>query len=326
MAINWKKGKEIAWQKLKHAFNIIMPAIASIFLSLVPFFFFYKYIPPIYVPFTTEQRIDHFLIFLIIFLVVFFLLRKIRKILYISIALGFLTLAITHVANIYRFGDLYHNYKTFLFNLREGAIRFQFEKYEPSDFDNEEPFRAAVNYKDSDVRDFAVNLAVMNFDEYEFRGNLRTAVQCFSVFKEIRSRWRYVYDPAGEDYWSRASETIKLLKSDGKFKGDCDDYSILMAACIRAIGGEVRLVRTSLKDDSGNEINHVYPEVKVGTEKDLEDINYLIKQVLFPKENKGEDIYFHVEENGDVWLNFDYNDYYPGGKYQSTKRIATLEI
>lgn len=326
MGFDRKKAFALVWDKLKHAVNIVMPAVASVFLSLVPFFFFYKYIPPIYVPFTSEQRIDHFLVFLIIFLVVFFLLRKIRKVLYVAIGAGIITLSITHFTDIYRFSDLYHNYKTFLFNLREGAIRFKFEKFEPSDFDNEEEFRFAINYRDSDVRDFAVNLAVMNFDDYEFRGNLRTTVQCFSIFKEVRTRWRYVYDPAGEDYWSRAGETIKLLKSDGKFKGDCDDYSILMAACVRAIGADVRLVRTSLTDEAGNEINHVYPEVKVGTEKDLEDINYLIKQVLFPKENKGEDIFYHVDDYGNVWLNFDYNDYYPGGKYQSTKRIATLEI
>lgn len=326
MGVEFKFNKAFIWKKLRFVFHVIALSIASFVLSLVPFFFLYKYIPAMYVPFTEEQRIDHFVVFFSIMFIVYYLLMKIRKLLYGLIAAGFLTLTITHFSDSYRFTDLYYNYKTFLFNLREGAVRFVFEKYEPETFTYAKDFRAAIDYRNPSVREFAVNIAVRNFDDYNFRGSLRMNVQSFSIFKEVRNRWRYVFDPNGEDYWARASETIRLLKSDGKFKGDCDDYSILMAACIKAIGGEVRLVRTKLKDDNGIELNHVYPEVKVGTEKDLEDINYMIKQVLFPNENKGEPIYYHIDHNGDVWLNFDYNDYYPGGKYQSNIRVATLEI
>lgn len=326
MAEESKFNKAYLWKKARLVFHMITLTIASFVLSLVPFFFLYKYIPAMYVPFTDEQRIDHFVVFFSIMFVIYYLLMKIRKVLYILIATGFLTLTVTHFMDVYRYTDLFYNYKTFLFNLREGAIRFVFEKYEPEDFAYADDFRAAIDYRNPSVRTFAVNIAVRNFDDLNFRGNLRLNVQCFSIFKEVRGRWRYVFDPNGEDYWSKASETIQLLKSDGKFKGDCDDYSILMAACVKAIGGKVRLVRTKLRDDNGNELNHVYPEVYVGSEKDLEDINYMIKQVLFPDENRGEPIYYHIDDYGGVWLNFDYNDYYPGGKYQSTIRVATLEI
>src|SRR5690606_22836676 len=139
-----------------------------------------------YVPFTDEQRIDHFVVFFSIMFVIYYLLMKIRKVLYILIAAGFLTLTVTHFSDVYRYSDLFYNYKTFLFNLREGAIRFVFEKYEPEDFAYADDFRAAIDYRNPNVRTFAVNIAVRNFDDLNFRGNLRLNVQCFSIFKEVR--------------------------------------------------------------------------------------------------------------------------------------------
>ena len=44
--------------------------------------------------------------------------------------------------------------------------------------------------------------------------------------------WVYVNDPAGTDYYAKASESLRLLR------GDCDDYAILMASLIESIGGD----------------------------------------------------------------------------------------
>ena len=95
-------------------------------------------------------------------------------------------------------------------------------------------------------------------------------IQFFSVFKEVKRRWVYVFDPSGEDYYSQASETIGHLAFNDLFKGDCDDYSIMIASCIRAIGGEVQLVRTTTIRADGTSIGHLYPEVKIGDKKDLD--------------------------------------------------------
>ena len=148
----------------------------------------------------------------------------------------------------------------------------------------------------------------------------------FSVFKEVYGQWKYVYDPANEDYYSKASETLSQLAYDEYFKGDCDDYSIMMAACIKAIGGEVRLVRTTVKKSNGDEIGHLYPEVKFGNTEDLETVVYLIKNIYFINETKGFPIHYFQDSKGFIWLNFDYNDAYPGGKYQSEIRESEIVI
>ena len=68
------------------------------------------------------------------------------------------------------------------------------------------------------------------------------------------------------------------------FSGDCDDHAILMAACIRAIGGTPRLIHTG---------GHIYPEMLIGNKADLELAILLIKDNLFVKESEGKQIHYH---------------------------------
>ena len=99
----------------------------------------------------------------------------------------------------------------------------------------------------------------------------------------------------------------------------------MMAAAIKSIGGEVRLVRTSLVQN-GQTIGHMYPEVKIGDEKDLEMVVYLLKNVFFVEEAKGKSIFYYEDSKGFIWLNFDYTDNYPGGKYMSPIRESEIII
>ena len=78
-----------------------------------------------------------------------------------------------------------------------------------------------------------------------------------------------------------------------------------MAACIRAIGGEARLVRTT---------GHIYPEMRIGDAKAMERARYLIRRVLFPETAKHATLFYHVDANGDRWINMDYTRQYPGGE------------
>ena len=301
--------------------------LIAILLTLPLFIVIYNHMPPLYLPFTDKVRVDHIITFSFVFICVYYLARRIRYWLYFIFATAVFTMTITSLMGKYTFFHLYHDYSAFLYSLNKSAIQFTFTSEEnPEDnvFANASKFRDAIDYTNESVRNYAASIAVMNFEKYTTNSN-RRVIQFFSVFKEIRKRWRYVYDPIGTDYFAKASETIRQLKVDGKFKGDCDDYTILMAACIKAIGGDVKLVRTTIHTSTGA-IGHIYPEVLVGNLKDLENVNYLIKQVLFPAENRDEPIYYHVDEENMVWLNFDYNDYYPGGKYQSTIRKAVLRI
>jgi len=305
----------------------LIPLIVIVLLMVFPLFIIiYNHVPPFHFP-GTDLRIDHVLTFIIVFLSVYYLARRIRHMLFLCFATGIFTMIVLSFIGRYSFGEVIKDYRSFLYSINQSAIRFEFEEeVDPDDmiFPKAGEFRNAVDYKNPLVRNYAAEIAVMHFERYATGNNLRV-VQFFSIFKEIRKRWRYVFDPVDGDYFAKASETVMQLRSDGKFKGDCDDYSILMGACIKAVGGEVRLVRTQV-DVGGMSMGHVYPEVLVGNQKDLENINYLVKEVLFVKESEGKPLFYHVDVNHKVWLNFDYNDHYPGGKYQSTIRIAELRI
>jgi hypothetical protein len=137
------------------------------------------------------------------------------------------------------------------------------------------------------------------------------------VFKEINSNWVYVEDPEGEEYFAKPEETIQLFAIDGKFGGDCDDHAILMAASLKYIGAKVRLVRTP---------THIYPELKVGDKRELDRMVQLIRSELFINESYGNSIFYHTDPAGDIWLNFDYTNGYPGGKFLDDKIIGILEV
>lgn len=318
----WKWLKKL--DVLGEVQNNILLGFFALILSLPPFFVLYHYTPAFELPIGNGLRIDHIVLFTAIFLLIFWLLKKFRLIFYGVIFLGLIAITFSGIFGGYNIFTLYRDYQAFVHSLQEGAVKIDFlERKE--EFNNAERIQAAIDYKNPEVRKYAVNAASTHFQEYVDAAD-RTVIQSFSVFREVRKRWKYVHDPQFEEYYAKASETLELLDFDNSFKGDCDDYSILMAALVKSIGGKVRLVRTTVTQDDGRETGHIYPEVYVGDEKDLEMIAYLIREKLFEHEARNKSIYYYLGPNGDVWLNFDYNDYYPGGKYQSEIRDSEIEI
>lgn len=269
-------------------------------------------------------RVDHFITFLPLLSIIIYVVVKFRILIYFIGSAALIWLTIMALTGKYTFKDLSYDYSSMLYALQEGAVPINFLE-ENKDFTNEDRMKLAIDYKN--VRPFAAELATRNFRDYFDVAPGTQVVQSFSIFKEIQSRWVYVHDPQFEEYYASASETMSFFtKAEGLFPGDCDDYSIFMAACIKAIGGEVRLVRTRVTLESGEKIGHIYPEVKIGDMKSLESAIYLIKEKLFIEEAKDKEIFYHIDDNGDVWLNFDYNDNFPGGRYQSTIRISEYDV
>jgi hypothetical protein len=150
-----------------------------------------------------------------------------------------------------------------------------------------------------------------NFKDIDGYPNQRNLIQCFAVFKEINSRWNYVNDPKDREYIAKATESLQY------FSGDCDDHSILMVTCVKAIGGTSRLIHTG---------GHIYPELLIGNKNELETANYLIKKVLFAEESKNQTIHYHIDERGQIWLNLDYTAKYPGGPFMSEEILGVLEF
>lgn len=299
-------------------------AVITAILSIPLFIIVYGYVPELVLPFGDGIRIDHFLVFTVVFVVVYLLVKKLRIIVYGLIIIALAVLTYTNFTGTYGLKDLYHDYSTLLYSLQANHEQVNFEEWIDTKFPRGIELLEAVDYKKEQVRNLGANYAVANFQDYEYMHRHRKMIQYFSIFKEVRRRWNYVFDPHEEDYFSSVSETIGQLDFDDKFKGDCDDYSILIGGLIRSIGGEVRLVKTKVIMNDSTEIGHLYPEVKIGGSKDLEAATYIIKAELFHKESKGKAINYYKDTDGYIWLNFDYNDHYPGGKYLSYVRESVL--
>jgi len=304
---------------------LVLGAVSAV-LTLPLFIILYKFMPKI--QFNVGEsliKLDYIILFLVIFFLTYYLLKKFRNLVIGICVAGLVVITITNFSGIYTLGDLKADYYSFLFKLSGDSFEVDFIEGNGA-FKKEKELREAIDYTNPDLRNYATSAAVANFEDQMHLSPNRKWVQFFSVFKEVYGKWKYVFDPANEDYYSKASETLKQLDYDGFFKGDCDDYSIMMAACIKAIGGEVRLVRTTVDHSSGKQIGHLYPEVKVGTTDDLETVVYLIKNIYFPEESAGKPINYYQGGKGFIWLNFDYNDQYPGGKYQSEVRNSEIII
>jgi len=307
-----KQDREFEKNPIMILVNYIVAALAVLPLFII----FYQFVPPIILPIGEGVRVDHVLTFIILLVGILFLIRFFARTVYSLIGFGVILLTFNSVVGGYGFSDIYDDYETILFYMGSDSLNAPMKK-------NYQPFRNALQIKkaiDSDikkVRNYSVEIATKHFKKVKSSGDNRKLIQAFSIFKEVNDLWIYVNDPRGGEYYASASETIDQLKVDSSFKGDCDDHTILMSSCLRNIGCQSRLVRT---------VGHIYPELKIGTMADLEDAVYLIRYYFFEKESRGQNIYYHKDENNDVWLNFDYTSAYPGGEFMSEEIIGILNI
>lgn len=294
----------------KRAFSSFVLTIVSALITLPLFIIIYRYVPDIILPIGKGMRIDHVLTFMLIFTIIRILVHFIQYFLYAALAVMIIVMTVGQIAGKFGFTDMYHAYVGLITYVGANNVDLPFLDTTKTNIKNADTIRAAIDYDNPVVRDFAVAASARYFSKSRYDYRYEKIVRYFSIFK-VMSAWRYVDDPRGEDYYAKASESVKLMS------GDCDDYAILMAACIKATGGTVRLVRT---------VNHLYPEVRTGTMKDLPDIIGLIKRDLFIKESLGEKIYYRSDKWNNVWMNFDYTNIYPGGKFMSTEIIGMMEI
>ncbi|AWA30644.1 transglutaminase [Flavobacterium magnum] len=256
-------------------------------------------------------EIDRILLFIGIVVLLQLLLRLLRRIIIVCIAAYLIFLLFNSVFGSFGFWSVAEDYNAMLYNMSEDPNPQDIIIAKLLPFPNKSRILDAIDYDNPDVRNFALMATTKHFRNINKYKEYRTTVQCFAVFKEIKKRWNYVNDPRGREYIARASETVQ------HFSGDCDDHSILMAACIRAIGGVPRIISTDA---------HLYPEMLIGTQKDFEAINYIIKEVLFKEESKGKTVHYHIDEHGQIWLNLDYTATYPGGPFMSEEILGALTL
>ena len=254
-------------------------------------------------------HLDRVILFLVIIVLIQLLLRLVKTIIILIVFLYILTLLFGSVFGNYGFTRVFEDYRYMIYAMQDNPNPQDLIISKLLPFPNKSKIIAAVEYNNPKVRNFALAATAKHFKNEKKSGNLRVMIQCFAVFKEIRNNWNYVNDPKGSEYIAAATESLQ------HFSGDCDDHAILMAACIKAIGGTPRIIHTG---------GHLYPEMLIGSQKDLETATYYIKEVLFIKESQSQQIHYHIDERGQIWLNLDYTATYPGGKFMSEEILGAL--
>lgn len=291
--------------------HVVIVYLVALLLSLPLFIILYPYVPHLTLPFGNGVRVDHILMFAVIMVAFIVLVRKFQLVVYGVLIAGLVGLTFTSLIGSYGFSDMYRDYAELLGSLRASAVNTPLAARKLAPFHDAEKLQALVDDPTATVRKEAVRMATANFSEVAKANKEFTLIQSFSVFKEINSRWKYVSDVKGGEYFAPPAESIELMA------GDCDDHALLMASCIKAIGGVVRLVRTE---------GHVYPELLVGDEAQLERAGYLIRKVLFTKEVGDAPLYHHTDADGRHWLNLDYTRPYPGGELMNERIVGILEV
>lgn len=157
---------------------------------------------------------------------------------------------------------------------------------------------SAIEPDDHSVIDKAKELTA-GFGDRDFIQNV-----C-AIFDNIFRNWNYQRDPGGMEYFEKAGVSVYT------YTGDCDDYATLMISLIKSIGGDGRVVCVS---------GHAYPELYLGRNISDDEIQSIQDSINDYYESKGSRtraafLNYHTDPNGKVWLNLDYQDRYPGGRF-----------
>ena len=307
------KIKEINFQAFKQKFQVKKPwddviiFVLNILIAIPLFIILHQNLinPNWYL------NIDRVILFIAMVVIIQIILRFLRTIIIFCIVLYALVLAYGSTIGNYGFNNVYEDYNSIMYTMSDNPYPQDIIIAKLLPFPNKSKIINAIEYENSKIRNFAVMATTKHFKNIKGYSDYRTIIQCFAVFKEINSRWNYVSDPKAHDYIATATESLLY------FSGDCDDHSILMAASIRAIGGTPRLIHTK---------GHIYPEILIGSQADLEKVNFLIKNVLFPIESKDKKLFYHVDERGQIWMNLDYTAKYPGGPFMSEEILGALTL
>lgn len=295
----------------KHWLIVLSFILLAILFSVMFAAFSVQFIPPIFVG---NVQVDFFLLVILYFALLFFVYKKSKIV--------FLTFSALFAVVIFLLSSLQIGWSssTIVANAT-GNIAFLFGKGNSAQvqvraseyavhphISLQKRIQQKVNYTDSTVRFFAVEKSLIYFKEYYPK--YRQICRQLSLIKYVKDNYNYVSDPSGFDYFATPTESIALMA------GDCDDYSILMASVIKAIGGDVRIIWAP---------KHVYPELFCGDKASFDRYLSAI-YIFFEKEIGHKQIYYRLDKNQNYWLNIDYTDYYPGSVYFCDEVLSIIYI
>ena len=299
--------KQSSKQSALTSASYLLVGFLSLFIAFPIFILLHKQLPEYDWPIHS----DRILLFLLVVVFVLLLLSMFRPIINFIFIGSLILLLYGTFTETYGFQNLATDYKAMFSAIKTNSDDGNTMILDDSKFYYKKEILEATTDKNAEVRGFAIRAANASFkNEQNLHERYRDIIQCFAVFKKINRNWNYVNDPVGQEYFAKASESVKFLA------GDCDDHAIMMVAAIKSIGGTARFVATT---------GHLYPEIWIGDKFDLPKIEDLIKNVLFPIESKGQSLHYHTDPDGKIWLNLDYTAAYPGGRYYSEAILGILK-
>ena len=293
--------------EIPYPWDLILILFISLLITLPVFLIAHQNI----VNLNLVWHLDRIFLFLFVQALVFFVFFKFRKVILLSGLIYLIVLFFGTLFGKYSFSYVSEQYQSLVYSMYDNPFPQDIIIDKLLPFPNKTKILNGIDFENPKVRNFALMATTKYFKNIRGYQEYKTIIQCFAVFKEINSNWNYVHDPKNEEYIASASESVQYLS------GDCDDHSILMAACIRAIGGTPRLIHTD---------GHIYPEILIGNRANLEAVNYLIKNVLFETESKNKPINYHIDEHGQIWMNLDYTATYPGGPFMNEIILGALTL
>ena len=126
--------------------------------------------------------------------------------------------------------------------------------------------------------------------------------QICSIYGYLVSNWIYKADWKGLEYFQYSNESLKYGKDVNKSgKGDCDDFSILLAALIESVGGTPRIIFAY-----GPQGGHAYAQVYIG--QDIGHDSKVSRMIEWLKSEYGIKEVYTIKDDAydDVWLNLDW--------------------
>lgn len=161
--------------------------------------------------------------------------------------------------------------------------------------------RRALDPTEPVVRNTAVQLAARTEGPFHVE-------QVAAIWTHVRTHWRYVNDPNGREYVAMPKESI-----ENQYAGDCDDFAVTLAAMVRAIGGDARVVFME-----GPRGGHAYAEACVhepATDVATKLAHYYGRNWARYAGSR-QHIAYRSSDACPVWLNLDWNANVPGGDYE----------
>jgi hypothetical protein len=169
--------------------------------------------------------------------------------------------------------------------------------------------RLAIDYENPYTRSFILSLIHRTHE-----GNYNIAQVC-DLWDYCRKNWVYINDPYAPnvlfDTFSSASETIAA-----GLRGDCDDFAILLAAGVRAIGGTAIVKAESVKEPN-RLVGHAYTLVYIGSDNETVALNLLYIMVRYHLriDDFGKKLFVVGYPNWGFWLSLDWFADHPGGPW-----------